>query len=132
MDERKRKQVKSRQIAVTIDGIHTDVVLSEFVDVVHVLVTQRQKVGHLFECSSDGGVSGEDGSETFSVDCLLGSRETVEEVYARQIVAALPTEKKLLIALALQQKEPPLSMLHGLLAVLKANAFWALPKDQFQ
>jgi hypothetical protein len=125
-DEQKKKQIKSRQIAVSIDGVHTDVVLSEFVNAIHVLVTQRGKVGHVFECSSDGGVPGEEGSETFTVDCLLGRREAVEEVFARQMVQALSatTEKKLLISLGLKEKEPPISTLQGLLAVLLANAFW--------
>ncbi len=123
----KRKKLKSRQLAVLIDDVHTYVVLTEFFDCIHVLVTQRGKVGHVFDCQSDGGVPGEDGSETFTVHCLLGKRETVEEVFARQIVQALSgtTEKKLIIALGLAHKEPPVSMLQGLLAVLKKNAFWS-------
>jgi hypothetical protein len=125
-DNRKRKQIKCRHVAVSIDGIQTDLVLSEFVDTIHLLITQRGKIGHLFECSSDGGVPGDEGSETFTVNCLLGKRESVEEVFARQIVASLSptTEKRLLIALGLQQREPPISTLNGVLAVLSANAFW--------
>lgn len=129
-DEKKKKQIKSRQIAVLIDEVHTDIVLSELANAIQVVVTQRGKVGHVFECVSDGGVPdggvpGE-GSETFSVDCVLGRRETIEEVFARQIVQTLSatTEKKLLIALGLKEKEPPVSTLRGLLAVLLANAFW--------
>ena len=67
-----------------------------------------------------------DGTETFTVNCVLGARGGVEEVFARQIVGALSatTRRRLLVCLGLQSKEPPLSTLHGLLAVLKANAFW--------
>jgi hypothetical protein len=123
--KRKKEALPSRQIAVQIDGVHTDVLLTVFEDVVHVLATQRGKVGHVFECESDGG-SAADGTETFTVNCVLGARGGVEEVFARQIVAALSetTSRRFLVSLGLLSKDPPVSTLQGLLAVLKANAFW--------
>ncbi len=77
------------------------------------------------DARSDGG-SAADGTETFTVNCVLGARGGVEEVFARQIVGALSptTNRRFLVSLALQSKEPPVSTLHGLLAVLRANAFW--------
>lgn len=115
--------IATRQVAVCIDDVPTDVVISVFTDALWVVALQRGRIGHLFECSSDGG-SAE--SETFSVACLLGSRGGVEEVFARQIVAALSgtTERRMLVGLGLQSREPPVSVLHGLLAVLRANVFW--------
>ena len=123
MGGEKKKQLKSRQVAVKIDGVHTDVVLTVFVDALLVLVTQRGKIGHVFETYSDGG---EGSSETFTVNVLLGSREGVEEVFARQIIEALSktTRRKVIIGLGLRDREPPVSTLHGLLGVLKANVIW--------
>jgi hypothetical protein len=48
--KRKKEALPFRQIAAQIDGVHTDVLLTLFEDVVHVVVTQRGKVGHIFEC----------------------------------------------------------------------------------
>lgn len=94
-----------------------------FSDKLLILVTQREKIGHFFEAYSDGGV-GE--TETFSVNALLGSRDGIEEIFARQIVETLAfsTRKKLIIGLGLKDRQPPVSTLHGLLAVLKANIIW--------
>jgi hypothetical protein len=115
--------LKSRQLAVLIDGVHTDIILTVYSDCVLVVCTQRAKLGHLFEAYSDGG----DGDcETFTVNPLLGSREGIELIFARQIVEALSksTKRKLFISLSLQERTPPLSTLHGLLAVLRANVIW--------
>ena len=53
--KRKKEALPFRQVAVEIDGVHTDVLLTLYEDAVHVLVTQRGKVGHVFECERWGG-----------------------------------------------------------------------------
>ena len=106
-----------------IDGVHTDVILTLHANAIMIVVTQRDKVGHFFEAFSDGG---HEESETFTVNTLLGSRGGVEEVFARQMVQTLSgtTQRKFIIGLGLKEREPPVSTLHGLLAVLRANVFW--------
>lgn len=115
--------IKTRQVAVTIDGVHTDIVLTVFSNCIMCVVTQREKIGHMFECHCDGGF---EDTETYTVNALLGSRGGVEEVFARQIIAALSrtTQRHFIIGLAMKEKEPPISTLHGVLSALKANVFW--------
>ena len=114
----------SIQIAVTIDDIHTDFIFTLFNDCIFVVVTQREKIGHLIEAYSDGGF---DECETYTVNVLLGSRESVEQIYARNIVQEMSkvTKNKVLIGMGLKDRQPPTSMLDGILSVIRANAvFW--------
>lgn len=129
--------IASRQIAVLIDGIHTDIIITVFEGNILLIITQREKIGHWFEAYCDGG----DGEGiTYTVNILLGSRDdTVPQVYARQIVAMLTSPgggvvglvgvvgggvRKLIIGLGFREKCPPPSTLTGLLSVLKVNKIW--------
>ncbi len=124
----RKAALASRQLALSIDGVRTDVVITVFRDTVLIIVTQRDKIGHLFEGSCDGGDAASD-SRTFTVTTLLGSRaDTVPQIYARQVVA-LVTERwsqcRVVFGVALRDATPPVSMLAGVLAALRANALWA-------
>jgi hypothetical protein len=117
--------LNTRQLAVRIDGVHTDVVVSDIGDTLFIIITQRDKIGHLFECSCDGGDTAE--SQTFTVNTLLGSRsdESVETIFARQIVQLVANhapQKKVILGMALKDRQPPPSTLAGVLAVLGANS----------
>ncbi len=48
--KKKKEALLMRQIAVLIDGVHTDILLTLFEDAIQITVTQRGKIGHLFEC----------------------------------------------------------------------------------
>lgn len=113
---------RSRQVAVTIDDVHTDFVITVFSNCIFLIVTQREKMGHIIEAYSgffsfcQGWfyiypffikmealmsvklsqvsiliyfLSSNHLALFFAVNVLLGARETVEQVYARNIVQEL-------------------------------------------
>ena len=111
----------SRHVAVEIDHIRTDIIITEYANRIFILITQRSKMGSLVSASKDGG---QGSSATYTVEVLMGSRQDpIPEIYARQIIAVVSqvTEKPLLLSLALKHKEPPVSMLKSLVTILKLN-----------
>lgn len=122
----------TRALAVEIDGVHTDLVMSRFGATLLLVLTQRAKVGHMVEAVCDGGA---DEARTYSVDVRLGARDDpVPEIFARHLVALLADhngpDTRLVLGIAMREREPPPSTLQAVLAVVRANVdFWGAREE---
>lgn len=99
---------RTKQGAVTIDGVHTDIVCTAFEDHTFLVITQYQKLGTLVQVLQDGEIPDER-NPTFTTKVLLGKDEPITHVYARNLattVCSAPNSKPLLLAIALKKHSP--------------------------
>ncbi|XP_072172972.1 proteasome assembly chaperone 3-like [Diadema setosum] len=108
----------SKTGAVTLDGRHTDFVLTPFEDRSFLVVTQYQKLGTLIHVTKDS-LPLDKREETYSTHVLLGRDEPVIHVFARNIASqVLKSESKpLLLSLALEDYSP--AVLKGIQKVIE-------------
>ncbi|KAI0207753.1 Proteasome assembly chaperone 3 [Lamellibrachia satsuma] len=114
--------IKSSQGAALIDGIHTDVVCTNFSDRLFIVITQYQKFGTLVSVTRDTVVKDGMREPTYSTNVLLGRDEPETHVIARNLASEIPVVKPLLFALALKQASP--SVLRSLQQLLMTHACW--------
>lgn len=114
--------VKSTQGAALIDGIHTDVVCTNFSDRLFIVITQYQKFGTLVSVTKDTVVKDGMREPTYSTNVLLGRDEPESHVIARNLASKIPVTKPILFALALKQTSP--NVLHGLQELMVTHSCW--------
>ena len=97
--------INSAHGAFEIDGVHTEVVVTEFADRVLVLATQIGKLGTMY-LTRDAGPGGGRGFEPPEVRVLVGRREDeMLEATARrlaQVIQARGSTKQVLVSLGLR------------------------------
>ena len=122
--------VHSHQIAVTIDGVHTDVVYQMFSDKLLVIATQLAKMGTMISCEPDGleecrGAGAGGKSDAVEVNCrvVLGDpNDPLLLVFASNLFKKLSPHidgRSLLISIALKEKN--IRALHALERVIIEN-----------
>ncbi|EFA80956.1 proteasome assembly chaperone 3 [Heterostelium album PN500] len=98
--------VKTRQLSVLIDDVHTDIVLSSFQNLIFVSISQTNKFSTWIKaCKQMDGFAAEEAC--FEVVTLLGSnQDTLLTIYARQLIEniSLSSNKDLLLSIALSNK----------------------------
>ncbi|XP_070563901.1 proteasome assembly chaperone 3-like isoform X2 [Ptychodera flava] len=95
--------------AVTIDGVHTDVICTAFSDRLFIVVTQFQKLGTLVHVTKDLVGFVDLSSPSFTTKVLLGKDEPAVHIYAKNLASKIctePTSKPLLLSLALKDFSP--------------------------
>jgi hypothetical protein len=96
-----------RHVALLVDGVHTEVLVTMYVDRVLCVVTQRDKMGTLVTASKD--VDEASVGTTFSTQTLLGRDEGIANMLARLLVARLAAagvvRRPLLLSLALRDND---------------------------
>ncbi|XP_015772578.1 PREDICTED: proteasome assembly chaperone 3-like [Acropora digitifera] len=110
--------VRTRQAAVLMDGIHTEVFCSCYQDRIFVIVSQFEKMGNLVSFCQ---LLNFDWSDTKT---LMGSDEEIWHVYAKQIGALIceNSNKPLLVGIALKKHSP--QTLQQILKLLQLNRVW--------
>lgn len=119
--------INTRQIAVTLDGVHTDIVYQMFSDKLFIIATQLGKMGTLISCETDGigGGGGVMGEATMDVNArvLLGNPdEPLLLVFASNLFKKLSSfvdRRTILISVALKEKN--VRILHALEKVIVEN-----------
>ena len=106
--------VHTHQVAVTIDGVHTDIVYQMFSDKLFIIATQLGKMGTLISCESDGlggggrGVGGGEAAMDINAKVLLGNPdEPLLLVFASNLFKKLTNfvnRKTILISVGLKEK----------------------------
>ncbi|XP_031550581.1 proteasome assembly chaperone 3-like [Actinia tenebrosa] len=108
---------QTRQLAVAIDGTHTDILCTWFSDRIMVVVTQYRKFGTLINVKKESTVSRDLSSNqplnnepVFNTKVLMGKDEPVWHVYGRQIASIIgekdESNRQVLLAIALKKHSP--------------------------
>jgi proteasome assembly chaperone 3 len=99
------KAIRSRMGADIINGVHTDIVHTEFSNCLFIIVSQYEKLGTLLSVRQDVALDNS-GITTYNVQTLLGEDELETNVIARNLASVVNSPKPILFALALQDKSP--------------------------
>mmetsp|Transcript_9844 Transcript_9844/g.9947 ORF Transcript_9844/g.9947 Transcript_9844/m.9947 type:complete len:145 (+) Transcript_9844:143-577(+) len=116
------------QVSITVNGISTDIVSTNFEDHIFVVITQINKFGTMIKAWSEN--RGE-GGKLFETQPILGKRDDVIlQLYARQIIEKISyvSTKPLLLAISLKQtenNESEISMMKSILTTLYEIANWS-------
>jgi len=122
--------VHSQQIAVTLDGVHTDIVYQMFSDKLLVIATQLAKMGTMISCEPDSleecrGAGAGGKLDAVEVNCrvVLGDpNDPLLLVFASNLFKKLSPHidgRSLLISIALKEKN--VRALHALERVIIEN-----------
>ncbi|XP_068690356.1 proteasome assembly chaperone 3-like [Montipora foliosa] len=119
-------KTRTRQAAILIDGIHTEVFCCCYQDRIFVIVSQLEKMGNLISVNklSSSEDASSTGTQTFHTKTLMGSDEEIWHVYAKQIGALVSSSssKPLLVGIALKKHSP--QTLQQILKLLQSNQVW--------
>jgi len=107
--------INTHQLAVTIDGVHTDIVYQMFSDKLFIIATQLGKMGTMISCEADGiggGAAGGGGGKQDSMEVntrvILGDPDQpLLVVFASNLFKKLSPyidRRTLLISVALKDK----------------------------
>ncbi|XP_073228160.1 proteasome assembly chaperone 3-like [Porites lutea] len=120
------RSVQTRQAAVILDGIHTEVICCCYQDRIFVIVSQFEKIGTLISVNklSSTKDASATGMQTFSTKTLIGIDEEIWHVYAKQIAKLISesSNKPVLLGIALKKHSP--QILQQILHLLQANRVW--------
>eukprot|EP00743_Colponemidia_sp_Colp-15_P005293 GILK01005692.1.p1 GENE.GILK01005692.1~~GILK01005692.1.p1 ORF type:complete len:250 (+),score=26.22 GILK01005692.1:40-750(+) len=96
----------TKQLALTVNGCHTDILITPFQDKIFIVITQLAKIGTLILARKEGE---EEGPVSFSTTTVLGKRdEEVLSVYARALIGLISqtSPKSLLLGISLKDHSP--------------------------
>ncbi|XP_045159577.2 proteasome assembly chaperone 3-like [Mercenaria mercenaria] len=100
--------VKTKQVAVEINKIRTELICMQFKDRVFFIVTQYNKIGTLVKVTQNN-IADETGarSSMYSTDLLMGIDEPLTHVVARNLITELSLHKPILLSVALKDSSAP-------------------------
>eukprot|EP00742_Colponemidia_sp_Colp-10_P009730 GILJ01010640.1.p1 GENE.GILJ01010640.1~~GILJ01010640.1.p1 ORF type:complete len:248 (+),score=23.72 GILJ01010640.1:28-744(+) len=96
----------TKQLALTVNGCHTDILITPFQDKIFIVITQLAKIGTMILARKEGE---EEGPTSFSTTTVLGKRdEEVLSVYARALIGLISqsSPKALLLGISLKDHSP--------------------------
>ena len=112
--------IKPNIFASTIKGIHTDFVLTHFIDKTFLVISQYSKLGAIVEVTREP-IQAED-DEIYQIKSLLGANDENIELTARYLAKNLQITRPLLISLALKDPVPTKESLNLLVEAIKSQA----------
>ncbi|KAL4236667.1 Proteasome assembly chaperone 3 [Mactra antiquata] len=95
--------IKTKQLAVEINGNRTELICTEFEDRFFFIVTQFNKIGTLVKVTHDN-IADETGSgiSMYSTDVLMGKDEPLTHVVVKNLITDIKKHKPILISIALK------------------------------
>jgi len=111
-----------KTLAVLIDGIKTNIAVSEYIDSFFIVLTQFDKLGAIVTVRKDSieGI-GEERS-AYNVETALGPEDGPGEIVARFLAEQLGLSKPAVFSVALRDSSP--RSLHAIAHVLRTLRKW--------
>ncbi|XP_060594990.1 proteasome assembly chaperone 3-like [Ruditapes philippinarum] len=100
--------VKTKQVAVEINKIRTELICTQFKDRIFFIVTQYNKIGTLVKVTQNN-ITDDTGTglSMYSTDILMGKDEPLTHVIARNLITELSVHKPILLSFALKDTTAP-------------------------
>lgn len=109
-------------LGVRIDGIQTDIVLSEFENTFFIILTQYQKIGSLLSITREFFQNIEGNQEVYHVKTLLGEEDDYSHTAARYLTEQLNIAKPVIFNIDLKKRD--IHTLKAIETILKSNKTW--------
>ncbi|XP_011441183.1 proteasome assembly chaperone 3 isoform X1 [Magallana gigas] len=99
--------IKSKQVAVDLDGEATEVLCCHYEDYDFIIATQLNKMGTMVEVTRDVVLQEMSAARpSYTTRVLLGVDEPLTHVIAKNLLSKLDTTKKVLLSFSLKDNSP--------------------------
>lgn len=111
-----------KTLGALIDGIQTDIVLSEFENTFFIILTQYQKIGSLLSVQREFFQNVEGNQEVYHIKTLLGEEDEYIHTVARYLTEQLNITKPAIFNVSLKKRD--VQTLKAIETILKSNKTW--------
>lgn len=114
--------MKINTIGCKINGVHTDIVISNFQDNLFIVITQYKKIGNIIRVKKDSYPALQNQEEVYKSSYLFGKEDIPTLAATRLLSEKIEVPKNTIFALTLKEINP--SILNALVEVLNKHKSW--------
>jgi len=111
-----------KTVGVAIDGVKTDIAVSEFVDSYFIVLTQFEKLGAIVTIKKDSIQGFEEDRAVFTIKTVLGDEEGPAHIVARFLTEQLNLRKPAVFSVSL--RDSSVNTLRAIAQVLRDLHNW--------
>ncbi|KAK6179195.1 hypothetical protein SNE40_011611 [Patella caerulea] len=106
-DTRSKFPVSTNQVAYEVNGIPSEIVVSQFTDKLFIVVTQYKKIGTVLQINKEVILDEmQQASTVYNIKVLLGKDEPLTHVIAKNLTSEINTNKQIILTVALKDSSP--------------------------
>ncbi|XP_073983710.1 proteasome assembly chaperone 3 [Rhodnius prolixus] len=114
--------MKINTVGCKINGVMTDIVISNFQDNLFIVITQYKKIGNIIRVRKDTDPALENQEEVYKLTYLFGKEDIPTLAAVRLLSEKIAISKNTIFALTLKEINP--SVLNALVEVLNKHRTW--------